>query len=847
MPRTIRRSVPNVLRIPKTFASLRRIYGERYFLYEVRFEADQIEAIQKDALQVRLSFYHKRPFRQESLFQKNLARSNKLKTKQKLAKSRRIAREVGRKRRRMRKPKPVNLVRALLQRSSIRKDARRGRKDLAFQKHIVDMTKFFSNRSAARIRRLSRKKAIRLLPVQKKLTLVSVKEIKKSGRRLPVLQINRPRRRIPRNVRSRLQKIAFGVVLRTGLDPASVYKDRRTIVSAQRAVGGMSLRKRSRRPPRRSSRFERALLAYRPMSKAQRNVLKMTSTTLIPVFQRVRDPFVKVRSRFLIQQDKLENAARFYIKMDLYDVRSKKTIFSTTRSVNHSAQVAALRTPRRPPRISVTPYRKIGKNTMSLRQRDRIADKIHVYRKVISSIRASDAKFELAATVKLNRGDGQKRFVDFVDNSKTIIYRAIPVGPGGEVGIGFGSAVAAGIPQKASKKQKKITSAPVVSRVRGMGIELVVTSIPPSVVALTIMRRDLTIHQKAFTLINDKNPLRQVNEDDVNVSFMSTDVKSGHVYEFRPKLIYDDADEEMSGDVSIVKYLPLRVNVVDTTLGDPTIREVQPGRYDARFSIASAIIPGEQDILKQALEDQGMASLFSDVMLEDRDALQKIVTHGITRTNLKTGREDHLGTFVSGEFSDRKASILNGAELLEAGATYRYEIRPQLRSPSSLFGKLKIEATDPVSSRTYKYSPQKFRNPITLETGTIMTTASRKTRHAENQFEMGDVGSPSMLRVQIPDPPPEIRSVIARQLDRDTVQVFWKMTGDPERIDHFIIEATKLNQIELMGSVHNVPISEYFTFYDEHIEDDQQIMYTVTAVLTNYVQLPPVDSNRIVT
>ena len=174
MPRTIRRSTPNVLRIPKRFASLRNISGDKYFFYEISFEADQVEAIQKDALQVRLSFYLKKPVAEESLLRKNLARDNKLKTKQKLAKSRKIAKEADHKRRKRRKPKPASMVRALLQRSSIRKDFRRGQRDLAFQRQIVDMTKFFSNRSAAKIRRLSRQNALRLVLPQRKITLMSV-------------------------------------------------------------------------------------------------------------------------------------------------------------------------------------------------------------------------------------------------------------------------------------------------------------------------------------------------------------------------------------------------------------------------------------------------------------------------------------------------------------------------------------------------------------------------------------------------------------------------------------------------------------------------------------------------
>jgi len=834
------------LRIPKRFASLRRIVGDKYFLYEINFEADQVEAIQKDALQVRLSFYLKKPVVEESLLRKNVARDNKLKTKHRLAKARKIEKGANRKRRRRRKPKPASMVRALLQRSSIRKDFRRGQRDLAFQRQVVDMTKFFNNRSAAKIRRLSRKRALRLVPPQRKITLMSVKEIEKSGMRVPILQINRPRRRIPKRSKIRFQRICLAIVLRNNLDPAGVYKGRRTIVSPRRALGGMSLKKGTRRPPRRSSRFERALLAHRPMSKAQRNVLKMRPSTLVPVVKIVQDPFVTVKARTRIRQDKLKSAARFYIKFDLYDVRSKKVIFSSTRSVSHSPQVQALRTPRRSPRISIAPYRKIGKNMMSLTQRDRNATELHIYRKVITSRRITDTPFKLIDKVRLARGDGQVRFVDFVDNSKTIIYRAIPIGPGGEVGIGFGTAVAAAVPQKQTKKQKKITAAPLISTIVGTGIKVVVTAVPPGVVAIRMLRRNHTLHQRKFTLVNDVNPFRQVSTDDTFVSFTSTDVKAHHVYEFRAKLTYDDGDEEVSGDTSVVKYVQLRINVVDTTLGNPTTHEVRPGLYDARFNIESAVIEGEQDILRQALEAQGMEALFTEEMMQDRDQLQKVITHGITRVNLKTGREDHLGTFVSGEFSDRRASTLNGAKMLEAGATYRYEIRPQLRSPGTLFGSLKIEATDPTSNRAYKYSPEKFRNPFTLQAGTIMTAASRKTRHSENQFEMGDVGSAAMVEVIVPNPPPAISGVRARQLDRDTVQVAWKITGDPQRIDHFIIEATKLNEIELLGTVHNVPGANYFTFYDEDVEDDLQVMYTITTVLTNYTQLSPVDSNKVV-
>ena len=535
----------------------------------------------------------------------------------------------------------------------------------------------------------------------------------------------------------------------------------------------------------------------------------------------------------------------FYLKFDVKNVFGK-TVYSTTRRVAHSRQVTALNTPRRSPSMLFSPYRRPGKNVLEIRQNDKIAEKIILYRKAINRVagRLIDSKFERAGVLRLIDNDGTEKFTDFVDNSRTYVYRAVPIGPNGEVGIRFASAVAPGIPIRGSKVSQKITACSIVTALVPTGIEVTVSNLPAGPIAVKVMRRDMSVREKDFKIINDEDPIRLLGDE--IVIFVSTDFKEDHIYEFIAVLIFEDGDEEVAPSVSHIQYDAIKTNVVETNAGDISITDGRGGTVEVSFNVKTKIVPGELDVIKRALEDQDLLSEFSDVLKDERGDLQKLITHTITRTDISSGRQEHLGLFVSGKFSDAAAAKLSGARPIIPGRSYRYTIAPQLRSAETMFKALKVTKQDSATGKKYSYRPSKFRNPMILRRGIIASSGKSSRITAKNNFELGNVGSPTYLTVDIPPDEPAVIGLRASKLDRDTVEISWSLTGDADRIDHFIVQAVKLDEIEFIGAAHNASDSNNFKFYDELDETDQEIFYRIRMVYSDYRRSEVIISNKVV-
>ena len=634
--------------------------------------------------------------------------------------------------------------------------------------------------------------------------------------------------------------------MKGGVDPASIYAGRKNIQSTRRAISGLTIRK-SKKVKARRALYQPLLATQKYHSSTVKKKVNIPDSVLIPIMSIRRDPDVNVKKKFSITDKQLRGKSKFYVKFDVKDTFGK-TVYSTTRLVRHSRQVTALNTPRRSPRILFSPYRRHGKNVMEVRQRDKTAEQIALFRKKIERVggRLIDSRFESAGVLNISSEDGTEKFIDLVDNSKTYIYRAVPLGPNGEIGIRFASAVARGIPIRNSKKNLKITSVSITTKISDMGIEVRVASLPVGPIALKVVRRDMTLMEKEFTIINDPEPLRLISDPDELMLFSSTDLKEDHIYEFGVVLIFEDGDEDFGSQVSMIEYDALKTNVVETTTTAPHLNEITDNLFDVTFNLKTTIVPGQLDIVKKALEEQDLLAEFADALRDEREDLQKLITHTIIRTDLTSGAQFSLGLFVSGKFSDRRAAALSGAPSLKPGRSYRYTINPQLRSAETMFKGLSVSKQDPATGKKYSYRPSKFRNPITLKRGIIISAGKSSRISGKNNFELGNVGSPAFLTVSLPIDKPAIKNLRASKLDRDTVEITWALTGNVDLIDHFIVQAVKLDEIEFIGAAHNAGDVNSFKFYDELDECDQEIFYRIRMVYADYKRSSVSISNKVV-
>lgn len=862
MPKLVTRYNSKIFNIENDFASLRSIgrHGDSdVYRYEFNFDVDQISAMRDGILTASIAIYLDRPQPTKSLFLQDKSRSIMLGTNKKLKGGKNSAKTAAYKKhkaakkpakqkpaaklKKTRKAKPYQLIKNLQVRSSLRKDVRRRRRISAVLRTTVDMTAFFSNTLAPRFATAGRSASLAKLKSRKGFVLQSVGQIKSSNIRHPILKIQN---RVPSHSTSRRsRRTAVGLVLNHGVDPATVYRSRSKVQTSMQAISGLT-----------TSRVTR-IKAPHAMVKSMMIVDKISTSTvshrprlsndsLIPVFKRFTDPNVNIRKNILINEKILDGKSRFYVKFDMKNI-SGRTVFSSVKTVQHSRQLIALATPRIAPDILLSPYRRFGKNVLEVRQRDPVAETIHLYRKTInrSSGRLADSAYLKVGVLNLSRQEGDKKFIDLVDNSKTYIYRAIPIGSGGEIGIKFGSVVSRGLPIKNAKRRRTISTISITTELTQQGIEVKLTEFPIGPVSVKVMRRDMTLHERDFTVINDASPIRLIGSTDDAMFFLSTDVKEDHIYEFAAVLIYEDGDEEYASQVSLIQYDAVKTNVVETSVSTIDIRETAGNKFNATFNIKTTIVPGKVDIIKRALEDQDLLSEFADVLKDEREDLQKLVTHTISRTDMTNGETVDLGLFVSGKFNDRKAGRLKGAPPLSPGRSYRYTISPQLRSAETLFSKLKVTKKDATTGRNYTYKPSKFKNPFIIKKGTLKSAGKSSRITAKNDFELGAVGSPFYFVITVPKDDPDVNGLRAYQIDRDTVEITWSVSGDMSRIDHFIVQALKLDGTEFIGAAHNISDMKSFRFYDELDEGDQEIQYRVIMVSSDYRRSRIFKSNKV--
>ena len=845
MPKLISRFNPKIFNVEDDFASLRKIKvkkSEQIYLYEFNFDVDQIAAIKYGYITSTMSIYLDRPLPERSLLLKDLDRdmafdvTGKFNKKKSSSKGKSVIKT-------SRKAKPHQLIKNLQLRSSIRKDVRSKRSRSAILTTTVDMTAFFSNTIAPKIAMASRSASLSMLKPKRGFELQSLGQIKQSNTRRPMLKVSN---RFPSKTTTKNETTtAINLILNYGIDPASIYSERSRIQSSYKAISGIAV-KQSARIKAPAAMINSMLVIDKIRISTINKKPILADDDRVPIFKQIVDPKVNIRKMLLINESLLGGKSKFYVKFEMKN-ESGRIGYSAFKTVRHSRQVTALSTPRSKPNIEVSPYRRFGKNVLEVRQTDPIAETIELYRKTINktAVRLTDSSFKRIGTLNISKADGEKKFIDLVDNSKTHIYRAIPIGPSGEIGINFKSAVAKAIPIKGTKKRQSINNISITTELTQRGISIKLSEFPPGPVAVKVVRKNMTLYEKNYSIINDPTPIRIIGSTDDTVLFLSTDLKEDHIYQFAAILIHEDGDEDFASQVSMIQYDAVKTGVVETSISSAQVFESRSSNFNVTFDLKTSIVPNKLDIIKKALEEQDLLSQFEDVLKEEREDLQKLVTHTITRTDMMNGNTSDLGIFVSGKFDDIRASKLKGAPSLKAGRTYRYTISPQLRSAETIFDKLKVTRQDSTTGKKYTYKPSKFKNPFIIKKGTLKSAGKSSRITAKNSFELGAVGSPKYFTINIPQDDPYIKSVRATQLDRDTVEISWAVNGDMSQIDHFIVQAVKLNETEFIGVAHNISNIKTFRFYDELEETNQEIYYRVIMVSTNYKRSRIFKSNKV--
>lgn len=572
---------------------------------------------------------------------------------------------------------------------------------------------------------------------------------------------------------------------------------------------------------------------------------------VVPVLETIQDPVARVTKLVKLKQSDIQKVDTFSVTFELRDAGGI-VVEKIERKVPHGKNIKVIQTPVTPPKVSVAKVNIVGKNILEIEQTDKNATAIRLFRKTVSpTVRLEDLEYEFVEEFDLTVQDGKQQVVDFTNNVNNVIYRVFSIGPQDQPSSEFTNVVSPGVRIGGLKKAERPVHAGVVARVVQEGIRIQIVSISPGPIAVKILRRDRTKFQNKdsdFVAIPHETTKKEVvliAGENVPGSFLDTDLVESHLYEYCCQLIYDNGDQVIATGCDFIEFIPLSegVAVTRTTAARPVNRE---GGLDVTFRINTKLLDTDLDIVKSLLEKQGQDTLWTDELKNEKDSLQKLIAHKIRRVDLTTGESAHFQTFTGDFFSDLTNRAQASVPPLKTGHRYRYYISALLRAPETLFENNTKTITNKVGVAV-NILPLKFKHPITLKKGNLVSVASLKAQHPEDPFEFGNIGNVKEVNVTMEGLQPRLTRGRAIRFNNNTNIVRWEILGDKTQIDHFIILMDRMGQEEVVGKAHPIFDADFIEFIDKLDKDETgEMRYRIIPVMNNYEHGPPLTTNGVI-
>jgi hypothetical protein len=142
---------------------------------------------------------------------------------------------------------------------------------------------------------------------------------------------------------------------------------------------------------------------------------------------------------------------------------------------------------------------------------------------------------------------------------------------------------------------------------------------------------------------------------------------------------------------------------------------------------------------------------------------------------------------------------------------------------------------DSITKKSYRYNPAKFQHPLALDRGILVTPQGLKSRFSKAPMSYGAIGSVTSIEVSFEGQPAKVIEPRAAKFDRYLNVVTWKMLGDINQVDHFVIMKDVLGVRTLIGKAH----SEFKDGNCQYLhpitsKDTGAISYVVIPVFNNY-------------
>lgn len=524
------------------------------------------------------------------------------------------------------------------------------------------------------------------------------------------------------------------------------------------------------------------------------------------------------------------------------------------RIINHDEEVEGFSTPDYAPFVHAMSSGP-GKNTVWLKQVDRVATEILLYRRILNYASPDiSSEYRLIRKIPLTRYDSHYRVVDWINNSVTCIYRAIAVGPRNKISSTFKNSIVKPIKHSSINKKStvELEHISIFAQTNEDHVMLRVSNIPQGPISIYITADDLTKKQitrrnkESIRIVgtDPEDQVREISQDTNEIIFTDFDVKHKHIYEYRAVMIYPNGIEITSKITEVHEFIKefsdeSKINVELTGLA---IQSDDAGNATVTFNIEPSFTDTGTEKIIESLELSGADKNFILELKNDRNKLNKLLAFSVRRQDSKTGETETFGITAVGQFVDdvttRGFSKVSPAK---AGHSYRYIVQVLLRSSESMFDDVFRDSIDIETTKKFKKKISKFLNPMTLMNSTLPSTGESfgvnftSKIKPENKFLQGRTGIEVGIDATIPAFKPEIDSIVAQRAGPNKSLIFWTIVGDHNEIDHFVIMAEIHGVKSTVATVHNMSTSGKYHYFDYEVANEPgTVKYSVIPVFSDY-------------
>lgn len=712
-----------------------------------------------------------------------------------------------------------------------------------------DITRFISNSAVALFKTNSSLKLENSQTVLKRVLTIRPQQVSgltNSNTKMPVLEINTQplsSNEIIANSIGLKQK-AISLLFQKKVDPAVFVGGKsNTIIPAKNSFFGTIAKNTTRTFSEDNILIDSLLSTTR---KDSSSTLGDSEIQNIPVEESTTS--IIVQEDFKIPVSYID-AGEFYF---IFRIKNNKGLILQTVSglVNHSKQVATWKIPDQPP-IIIAPQKSIhGEVTLNLKQVDPNGTSIKVYKKTFASHEAmQNASYTLVGQVSCTPGNGFVYMKDDVNSISPVIYRAVSVNSNGTVGSEFSSVIVESVRGKVSPGHA-INIVPnyvsIASTVAPEKIVLQIKNLPADVLSFELLRRNLSLREQTHTRIG--TPILLDSIDSSAIVLQDISLQKNHIFEYVVRLLYRTGTSVLSSVPHVVKFEPVTNNIIALELGPADIIRTSGNELNVTFSINKKIVQNSADQVKNFLTKQGFLGEFQEDIIDNREKLGNLFAVGIKRQNLTTGEIEDYGILDNDEeFSDVVAGAYNGVNSLKEGNEYKYMATAYARNIESVLPTLARTNEDNVNL-TYTYKPSEWTHPITIEDGSLITPNTLKRNHASRTFTFGTIADYQEKNVTLAGVLPSLLDGKAKYLNgRNSVLVQWKIQGDVNLIDHFIIILDILGMKTIVGKTHNVSTTNYFQFIDSlDNKESGGLTYFIVPVYFDYTRGVELKTNQVI-